>query len=86
MIRLISSWKRIFAPLAIAGRARRFGLHTDSSQRYERGVDFELPLIAMNRASQLIQELAGGEFGPITVVENLIYFRNVKRLNLSKLK
>ncbi|EXG46170.1 phenylalanine--tRNA ligase, beta subunit [Acinetobacter baumannii 24860_7] len=48
-----------FAPLAIAGRARRFGLHTDSSQRYERGVDFELPLIAMNRASQLIQELAG---------------------------
>lgn len=58
-----------FAPLAIAGRARRFGLHTDSSQRYERGVDFELPLIAMNRASQLIQQLAGGEFGPITVAE-----------------
>lgn len=58
-----------FAPLAIAGRARRFGLHTDSSQRYERGVDFELPLIAMNRASQLIKELAGGEFGPITVAE-----------------
>lgn len=58
-----------FVPLAIAGRARRFGLHTDSSQRYERGVDFELPLIAMNRASQLIQELAGGEFGPITVAE-----------------
>ncbi|KQQ70097.1 phenylalanine--tRNA ligase subunit beta [Acinetobacter sp. Leaf130] len=58
-----------FAPLVIAGRARRFGLHTDSSQRYERGVDFELPLIAMNRASQLIQELAGGEFGPITVAE-----------------
>lgn len=58
-----------FAPLAIAGRARRFGLHTDSSQRYERGVDFELPLIAMNRASLLIQELAGGEFGPITVAE-----------------
>lgn len=58
-----------FAPLAIAGRARRFGLHTDSSQRYERGVDFELPVIAMNRASQLIQELAGGEFGPITVAE-----------------
>jgi phenylalanyl-tRNA synthetase beta chain len=46
-----------FAPLAIAGRARRFGLHTDSSQRYERGVDFELPMIAMHRASQLIQQL-----------------------------
>ncbi len=58
-----------FAPLAIAGRARSFGLHTDASQRYERGVDFELPIIAMHRASQLISELAGGEFGPITVAE-----------------
>ena len=58
-----------FAPLAIAGRARSFGLHTDASQRYERGVDFELPMIAMHHASQLIQELAGGEFGPITVAE-----------------
>ncbi|MFN3072570.1 phenylalanine--tRNA ligase subunit beta [Acinetobacter sp. TY2] len=58
-----------FAPLAIAGRARSFGLHTDASQRYERGVDFELPMIAMHRASQLIKELAGGEFGPITVAE-----------------
>lgn len=58
-----------FAPLHIAGRARRYGLHTDASQRYERGVDFELPLLAMNRASQLIAELAGGEFGPITVAE-----------------
>ena len=58
-----------FAPLHIAGRARRYGLHTDASQRYERGVDFELPMIAMHRASQLIQALAGGEFGPITVAE-----------------
>ncbi|MEK5741950.1 phenylalanine--tRNA ligase subunit beta [Acinetobacter variabilis] len=58
-----------FAPLHIAGRARRFGLHTDASQRYERGVDFELPMIAMHRASQLIAELACGEFGPIIVAE-----------------
>ena len=58
-----------FAPLAIAGRARRFGLHTDSSQRYERGVDFQLPMIAMHRASELIQAFAGGEFAPITVAE-----------------
>ncbi|ENV45251.1 MULTISPECIES: phenylalanine--tRNA ligase subunit beta [Acinetobacter] len=59
-----------FASLHIAGRARSFGLHTDASQRYERGVDFELPVMAMHRASQLIAELAGGEFGPITVAEN----------------
>lgn len=58
-----------FEPLHIAGRARRYGLHTDASQRYERGVDFELPMIAMQRASQLIQTLAGGDFGPITVSE-----------------
>ncbi len=58
-----------FDQLYIAGRARGFGLHTDASQRYERGVDFELPLMAMHRASQLISELAGGEFGPITVAE-----------------
>ena len=58
-----------FDQLYIAGRARSFGLHTDASQRYERGVDFELPLVAMHRASQLIAELAGGEFGPITVAE-----------------
>ncbi len=58
-----------FAPLHIAGRARSFGLHTDASQRYERGVDFELPMLAMQRASQLIAELAGGEFGPITIAE-----------------
>ncbi|MEK7740640.1 MAG: phenylalanine--tRNA ligase subunit beta, partial [Pseudomonadota bacterium] len=38
-----------FAPLHIAGRSRRYGLHTDASQRYERGVDFELPMIAMQR-------------------------------------
>ena len=58
-----------FDQLYIAGRARSFGLHTDASQRYERGVDFELPMTAMHRASQLIAELAGGEFGPITVAE-----------------
>ena len=58
-----------FDQLHIAGRARSFGLHTDASQRYERGVDFELPLVAMHRASQLIAELAGGDFGPITVAE-----------------
>jgi len=58
-----------FAPLHIAGRARRYGLHTEAAQRYERGVDFELPMIAMQRASQLIQTLAGGDFGPITVSE-----------------
>ena len=60
-----------FDQLHIAGRARSFGLHTDASQRYERGVDFELPMTAMHRASQLIADLAGGEFGSITVAEKV---------------
>lgn len=59
-----------FNQLAIAGRARRFGLHTDASQRFERGVDFELPLTALNRATTLIHDIAGGQVGQITTVEN----------------
>ncbi len=58
-----------FDPLAIAGRARRYGMHTDASQRYERGVDFELAVPAIERATQLILELAGGEAGQVVVVE-----------------
>ena len=43
-----------FAPLAITGRARQYGLHTDSSHRFERGVDFELPRKAMEKATALL--------------------------------
>jgi len=54
-----------FSPDAIAGRARRFGLHTDASHRYERGVDPELQRTAMERATALLLEICGGEAGPI---------------------
>ena len=60
-----------FDPLAIAGRARRYGMHTDASQRYERGVDFELAMPAIERATQLILQLAGGEAGEVVLVEQL---------------
>lgn len=53
-----------FDPAAIAGRARRYSLSTDSSHRFERGVDPELPRLAMERATRLILELCGGECGP----------------------
>mgnify|MGYP001822217482 FL=1 len=61
-----------FAPLAIAGTARRFGLHTDASHRFERGVDFELQHQAMERATRLLLDIVGGEPGPVTqaVVED----------------
>jgi len=55
-----------FSPDAIMGRARRFGLHTDASHRYERGVDPELQRTAMERATALIVEICGGEAGPVT--------------------
>ncbi|MCB1648126.1 MAG: phenylalanine--tRNA ligase subunit beta [Pseudomonadales bacterium] len=58
-----------FSPLAVAGRARRYGLHTDASHRYERGVDFELQSLAMERATALLMEISGGAAGP--VVETL---------------
>jgi phenylalanyl-tRNA synthetase beta chain len=57
-----------FAPLAIAGKARSYGLHTDSSHRFERGVDFTLQHQAMERATALMQEIVGGKAGPITEV------------------
>jgi phenylalanyl-tRNA synthetase beta chain len=55
-----------FAPLAIAGRARSYGLHTDASHRYERGVDPVLQAKAMERATQLLVDICGGQVGPIT--------------------
>ncbi|MFK7160879.1 phenylalanine--tRNA ligase subunit beta [Marinospirillum sp. MEB164] len=54
-----------FDPLALAGQARRYGLHTDSSHRFERGVDFALQERAMERATQLILEISGGQAGPV---------------------
>ncbi|MEI7796282.1 MAG: phenylalanine--tRNA ligase subunit beta, partial [Methylococcaceae bacterium] len=57
-----------FAPLSIAGKARQFGLHTDSSHRFERGVDFELQNRAIERATQLILEICGGQAGEITEI------------------
>ena len=55
-----------FAPTAISGRARKLGMHTDASHRFERGVDPELPRLALERATQLIVEFGGGKAGPIT--------------------
>ncbi|WP_369178301.1 phenylalanine--tRNA ligase subunit beta [Candidatus Thiodubiliella endoseptemdiera] len=50
-----------FEPVSIAGKARNYGLHTESSLRFERGVDFGITEIAMDRATQLIIEICGGK-------------------------
>ena len=57
-----------FSPLAISGTARRFGLHTDASHRYERGVDFNLQRTAIERATQLLLSIVGGRPGPVSEV------------------
>jgi phenylalanyl-tRNA synthetase beta chain len=54
-----------FAPDAIQGVARQYGLHTDASHRYERGVDPELQFVAMDRATSLLLQIVGGEAGPV---------------------
>ncbi|MDP5253479.1 MULTISPECIES: phenylalanine--tRNA ligase subunit beta [unclassified Vibrio] len=59
-----------FSPDAIRGRARSYGLHTDASMRYERGVDFTLQHQAMERATALLVSICGGEVGPVVGVES----------------
>ena len=59
-----------FNPLSITGRARRQGLHTDASHRYERGVDPALQAAAMERATRLLLDICGGQAGPVIDVTN----------------
>jgi len=54
-----------FSPRAIAGTARRYGLQTDASQRFERGVDHGLQFAAMERATALMMQIVGGQPGPV---------------------
>ncbi|MCQ3001723.1 phenylalanine--tRNA ligase subunit beta [Pseudomonas syringae] len=54
-----------FDQIAVAGKARSYGLHTDASHRYERGVDWQLARKAMERATGLLLEITGGEAGPV---------------------
>ncbi|SDS18645.1 phenylalanyl-tRNA synthetase beta subunit [Halopseudomonas xinjiangensis] len=54
-----------FDTIAIAGKARGYGLHTDSSHRFERGVDWQLQREAIERATALILDIVGGEPGPV---------------------
>ena len=76
-----------FSPLAITGRARQYGLHTDASHRFERGVDPELTRRAMERATALLLEICGGEAGEIVeaVSEAHLPKRNNVTLRRAKL-
>lgn len=71
-----------FAPRHMAGRARRYGLHTDSSHRFERGVDPTLQERAMERATALLLEITGGRPGPVTVAEAAERIPGAERIRL----
>ncbi len=55
-----------FDPITIAGKARSYGMHTDSSHRFERGVDYKLQGNMIERATELLLNITGGEVGPIS--------------------
>ncbi|MDT9587128.1 MAG: phenylalanine--tRNA ligase subunit beta [Candidatus Arsenophonus melophagi] len=75
-----------FSPLAIAGRARHYGLHTEASHRFERGVDPELQYTAIERASRLIIEICGGKAGNIIAVSKKSSLPKIVSITLTRKK
>ena len=71
-----------FDQIVVAGKARSYGLHTDASHRYERGVDWKLAREAMERATGLLLEITGGEAGPIVETVNEQYLPSVAPITL----
>ena len=71
-----------FDQIAVAGKARSYGLHTDASHRYERGVDWKLAREAMERATGLLLEITGGEAGPIIETVNEQYLPSIAPITL----
>lgn len=71
-----------FDPLGVAGKARSYGLHTDSSHRFERGVDSALQERAIERATALILEICGGEAGSLVQVASEAHLPSQPRILL----
>ena len=75
-----------FNPLAITGKARNYGLHTDSSHRFERGVDPALQELAIERATQLLISIAGGRPGPVQVEKVDAYVPELASIELRSMR
>ena len=73
-----------FVPGVIVGKSRRIGVGSDSSYRFERGVDFAATQSALDRATQLILEICGGQAGPLTEVQGALPVRQPVRLRLAR--
>ena len=75
-----------FTPLKIAGVARKYGLSTDSSQRFERGVDPQLQQLALERATVLLLEIVGGQAGPLVVARDEQHLPQMQRIQFDPAK
>ncbi len=73
-----------FSPLSIKGRARSYGLSTDSSHRFERGVDSQLQQQAMDRACRLLLDICGGDAGPVIEVVSDAHLPKPERITLRR--
>ncbi len=71
-------------PSVIAGRARSYGLHTDASLRFERGVDPDGQARAVERATELLVAISGGEVGPLTDIVNDKHLPSVPSISLRR--
>ena len=74
-----------FTPDTIAGKGRRYGISTDSSYRFERGVDYARTVQALERATALVLEICGGQAGPVTAVNGTLPVRAATKLRMAKL-
>ncbi len=75
-----------FSPDAIAGKARLLNFSSDSSYRFERGVDFAGTPAALERATQLVLEICGGAAGPVTEARATLPLRDPVRLRLARVE
>ena len=75
-----------FSPLAIKGRARSYGLSTDSAHRFERGVDAQLQALAMERATSLLLAICGGDAGSVVAVVAEAYLPKAEMITLRREK
>ncbi len=75
-----------FEPTSIAGKARSYGLHTESSLRFERGVDFNITELAMERATQLVVEICGGQASKVNVCIDKSALPELKPITISQEK
>ncbi|GAA4883201.1 phenylalanine--tRNA ligase subunit beta [Ferrimonas pelagia] len=75
-----------FNPLSIIGKARSYGLHTDASHRFERGVDSQLQAKVMARATALLLEICGGEAGPVVEVKSDAHLPKAATITLRREK